>query len=162
MKNIISFLILFFGLMFFANDAFAQEEFNLGGGLVYGTEVEAVGLQVNGNYSFSEQVRGAADIAIYFPDQPDGGDYSFWTFNANVHYLFHQEDGVNVYGLGGLNYANQEVSGGGVSFSNSEVGLNLGAGAEYGVDFGSLYAELKYVLSDFDQLVLGAGVRFNL
>ncbi len=126
------------------------------------TEIEAIGVQVNGVYGFTDEIRGAADFTFFFPDQPSGGDYTFWTLNANVHYLFMSEENTNVYGLGGLNYASQEVSGGGFSTSSSEVGLNLGGGAEFGVDFGDIFVEAKYVISDFDQLVLGAGLRFGL
>lgn len=48
-------------------------------------------------------------------------------------------------------------------YSNSETGLNLGIGAEYKVSFGSVFGELTYagVGGEADQLVLGAGVRYN-
>lgn len=101
MKNLLSITVLIAGMFLFTHSAYAQEEVNLGGGIVYGTEIEAVGIQINGNYGFTEEIRGAADISIYFPDQPSDGDYSFWTFNANVHYLFHEQEGASFYGIGG-------------------------------------------------------------
>lgn len=51
----------------------------------------------------------------------------------------------------------------GSKYSSSETGLNLGIGAEYKISFGSIFGELTYagVGGDADQLVLGAGVRYN-
>jgi hypothetical protein len=44
--------------------------------------------------------------------------------------------------------------------SDSEIGLNIGIGGETRLDFGSLFGEVKYVLGNWDQLVLTAGLRF--
>jgi outer membrane protein X len=163
MKKLITYGCLILGIIFFSNsNALAQSDLNIGGGLAYGTEIEAIGVQAGAVLGFNENLRGAGDIAIYFPDSPSGVDNSFWAINANVHYLFMAEEATTVYGLGGLNYATSKTSGSGMSFSNSEAGLNLGGGAEFGVGFGAIYLEAKYVVSDFDQLVLGGGVRFAL
>lgn len=163
MKRLITLGCLVLGLTLFSNsNALAQSDFKVGGGLAYGTEIEAIGIQAGAVYGFNEMIRGAGDFVIFFPDSPTGVDNSFWTINANVHYLLIAEETSFVYALGGLNYANQETTGGGVEVSDSEVGLNLGAGAEFGIDFGSIYLEGKYVISDFDQLVLSGGVRFYL
>lgn len=150
------------GMIFFSNSiALAQSNFKAGGGLAYGTDIEAIGIQAGAVYGFDEDFRGAADIIIFFPEDQNNTDHSFWTVNANVHYLLITEDASAVYGLGGINYATQNFSNG-TSVTNSEVGLNLGGGAEFGVDFGVIYLEAKYVISDFDQLVLSGGVRFYL
>jgi hypothetical protein len=163
MKKLITFGCLILGILFFSNtNALAQSDFKVGGGLAYGLEIEAIGVQVGGVYGFTEELRGAADVSIFFPDSPSGTDNSFWEINANVHYLFLNEEGTTVYGLGGLNYATQKVSGGGFSFSNSEAGLNLGGGAEFGLDFADLYIEAKYAISNYDQLALAAGLRFDI
>lgn len=112
--------------------------------------------------AFTPEISGAADFAIYFPE-----NFDWWELNANVHYDFLAEDGMKVYGLGGLNYATMSFSVdfgefGSASGSNSEVGLNLGGGAEFDVDFANVYTELKYVLGNADQLALSAGLRFNI
>lgn len=62
-----------------------------------------------------------------------------------------------MYGLAGLNITT--VSPAFTDDSETEAGINVGIGTEYYLDFLSIYGELKYVLSDFDQLVLGAGAR---
>ncbi len=165
MKKLILTSCVLFGMMFmFNSNSYAQESSDIlvGGGLIYGTEVEAIGIQAGGKYAFTPEISGAADFAIYFPD-----NYDWWELNANVHYNFLAEDGMKVYGLGGLNYATLSVSydlgeWGSGSTSNSEVGLNLGGGAEFDVDFANVYTELKYVLGNADQLALSAGLRFSI
>jgi len=79
-----------------------------------------------------------------------------------VHYALFSQANAKVYSLTGLNYISQEISGGGSSISASETGLNLGGGAEFGLGFATLYTELKYAISDWDQLDLSAGLRFGL
>lgn len=162
MKKLFTYACLVLGILFFSNsNAMAQSNFKVGGGLAYGTEIEAIGIQAGAVYGFNENLRGAADVVIFFPDDENNVDHSFWTINANIHYLLMAEDASVFYALGGLNYATQHLSNG-VSITDSEAGLNLGGGAEFGVNFGVIYLEAKYVISDFDQLVLGGGVRFSL
>ncbi len=158
MKRTIKLALLLFGLIFAYNTSAQAQDIKAGGGLAYGSEVEAIGVQVSGVYDITEEVSGAADFIIFFPD-----GYDFWELNLNAHYGFYAEDNVRVYGLAGLNYATTKVdlipSG---SRSNSELGLNLGGGAEFGLDFANLYSELKYVLGDADQLAISAGLRFPI
>lgn len=147
-------------MFMFNSNSYAQEssDFKVGGGIIYGTEVEAIGIQAGGKYAFTPEISGAADFAIYFPD-----NYDWWELNANAHYHFFDEDNIKVYGLGGLNYATLSVDFGDFgSASNSELGLNLGGGAEFAVDFADIYTELKYVLGNADQLALSAGLRFDI
>lgn len=146
-----------------------------GGGLVYGTDIESLGLQANGYYRLpvNEQVFVGGDITYFFGDSESfpGGEesYSLLTININGQYHFYQDDGLGAYGLGGINYGMfrysaeyDQASDFNTSGSESEVGLNLGAGVEYDLDFGMIYGELKFVVSGYDQLVLGAGVRIPL
>lgn len=172
MKKLLTVGTLVIGLIFISNtNLYAQDEsgdISIGGGLGYGTEIESIGIQVGGVYRINEQFRGAADIIYYFPDEIGAGyDYNWMEFNANGHYLFLEEDDMLVYALAGLNFArvsidypDNEIYGG--SYSDTEIGLNIGAGLEYDIDFAFLYAELKYALSSADQLVLSAGLRFPI
>lgn len=137
----------------------------VGGGLIYGTEIEQLGLKIDGYYTINEQFRAGADFGYFFPEDYPGGDLTWYEFNLNGNYIFTQEESLTAYGLAGLNFTTLDISAdngdfGGFSTSTTETGLNIGAGGEYAMDFGSLFAELKYVISDADQLVLGAGVRF--
>lgn len=160
MKKLLTFGCLILGIIFFSNsNALAQEgQFKVGGGLAYGLEAEAIGVQAKGVYGFTDEIDGAVDFIIFFPDMID-----WWELNVNAHYNFLAEEGTRVYGLGGLNYTTLSFDAGGFgSFSQSEVGLNIGGGAEFDVDFASLYTEAKFVISNADQLSLAAGLRFPI
>jgi opacity protein-like surface antigen len=172
MKKLLTVGTLVIGLIFLSNtNLHAQDgsgDISIGGGLGYGTEIESIGIQGGGVYKINEQFRAAADIIYYFPDEIGGGfDYNWMEFNANGHYIFTEDDGLVAYALAGLNFArvsidypdNDFFDG---SYSETEVGLNIGAGLEYNIDFALLYAELKYALSSADQLVISAGLRFPI
>lgn len=170
MKKLLTVGLLVIGLIFLSNtNLYAQGEagdISVGGGLGYGTEIESIGIQAGGVYVINEQFRGAADLIYYFPNDDFGYDFTWFEINANGHYLFVTEEDLIAYALGGLNFATLKFdypdgfgfNGG--SVSNTEVGLNVGAGLEYNLDFAKLYAELKYALSSADQLVISAGLRF--
>ncbi len=149
----------------------AQEgAIQIGPGLVYGNQVERLGVKADGTYSINENIRAAADFTLFFPEKTDlGGGNELTTtwmaLNFNAHYIFYSQDEISAYGLGGLNIAILRASvTGGNSNSESELGLNLGAGVEYTADFGNLFGELTLagLAGDADQLVIGGGVRFPL
>jgi len=167
MKKVTCILFVAFISLAFSNIATAQ--ISVGGGLAFGTEVEELGIQAGGVYTINEDFRAGADFIYYLTgdDSDFGANFTWWEFNANGHYLFLSEEDMIVYALGGLNFAsfsydfNFEGFGGG-SVSETEIGLNVGAGIEYGLGFADLYGELKYALSSADQLVLSAGLRFPI
>lgn len=167
MKKITCILFVAFISLAFSNIASAQ--ISVGGGLAFGTEVEELGIQAGGVYTINEEFRAGADFIYYLTgdDGDFGANFTWWEFNANGHYLFLTEEDMIVYALGGLNFASFsydfDLGGfGGGSVSETEIGLNVGAGIEYGLGFADLYGELKYALSSADQLVLSAGLRFPI
>lgn len=142
------------------------EGFSLGIGGVYGEEIEEFGVQVNGYVGEAfghEWLRLGGDFTFY--DTPSGVD--FWELNGNGHFLFSDTVDARAYAIGGINYSRMRVTFSGPGFgrtraSDSEIGLNLGLGGELKLGFGDVYGEVKYVISDFDQLSVGAGVRFPI
>ena len=169
-----------------------QGDFSIGAGLVFGTGVfdgefgdelnNDLGIQVNGYYSVTPEIRIGGDFTYYFPQDfsESGQDFSYTIeaavseININGHYLFVNEADLVVYALAGINITRvsieerdiDEFFGIDESFSSSEseTGLNLGAGLEYNLDFANFYAEAKLANlgGDANQFVLGAGLRFNL
>lgn len=138
-------------------------QLKLGGALLYGTEVDGIGIQGNGLYEITPEIDIAASINIFFPDEGDTGLDSWWAVNGDVHYnVYSSEQLSKLYGLAGLNITTIKVNTPFGSADEGEIGLNLGGGAAFDVNFGSIFGEIKYVISDFDQLVIGAGVRFPL
>jgi outer membrane immunogenic protein len=146
-----------------------KAQIGLGAGLAYGTEIENLGLQLGATYLINENFRAAADIIYYFPKESVGGTitWNWFEFNANVHYIFFEDDSMNAYAIGGLNYTSwkreRELSPTEkLVTSDNEVGLNLGIGAMIDIGFANLYGEAKYVLGNADQLGIAIGLRFAL
>ena len=162
-------------------NTYAQVEkgdFKLGGGLVFGSGVgfgsldNDLGIRVDGYYAFTPVIRAGGDFTFYFPKSEGELDITVWELNFNGHYIFLDDDGLIVYALGGLNITGISIDspsftiGGqtvGGSSSDTEVGLNLGGGVEYNLDFADLFAEIKLggLGGNADQFVLGAGLRFS-
>lgn len=177
MKRVITIVCLIIGFLFAANTAtFAQiedddvdeENIDVGVGLVYGSEMETLGITADAYYGITNNFRVGGGLSYFFPNSEPGYDTNLFSIDLNGHYFFYSEDEVSIYGLTGLNIAflsyNYEGTAGPDDTSNSEVGLNIGGGVEYALDFADLFGELKFagIGGDADQLVLGAGLRFNL
>lgn len=155
MKKRILFPLLLFTI-FLSTSSYSQ--IKAGAGLVWGSEVEEIGFQLRGIYTINEAWRAGVDFIFWF----DGvEDVSIWEMNTNAHYIFSTSEKANLYALGGLNFFTLKLDTSNGSNSSTEVGLNIGAGGElFFTDKISGIAELRYVLGDADQLVIGAGVLF--
>ena len=98
----------------------------------------------------------------YFVDDP----LTFYTIDANLHYGFADFSSGFAYGIGGLQIAIAGVEGFDLRVRNnpsdSDVGLNIGAGAEFKAPFGGVPVEVKYVIGNADQLILSGGLRFTM
>lgn len=143
------------GTLLFSATSHAQV--SLGAGISYGAEIEAVGLEGRFYYDLNKkpQMRIAADLVYYFVDDP----LTFYTIDANLHYGFADFSSGFAYGIGGLQIATAGVEG---FDSDSDVGLNIGAGAEFKAPFGGIPVEVKYVIGNADQLILSGGLRFAM
>ena len=164
-RNIYS-TILGLVLLFSAHTATAQIQ--LGAGLAIADEF---GVQVGGVYGINENIRAAVDFTYYFVDDVQVGTETLSTnvfeINANGHYLFLTEESYRVYGLAGLHFGISSIEeitvfGQTIGGSESEIGLNIGSGAEYDLGFANAYSELKYTIGGLDGLLISAGLRFPL
>ena len=151
-------------------------------GIVFGSEIETMGITFGGEFFVSNKVSIAPDFIFYFPNKESrvssGSQVevktNLWELNGNVHYYFVDKASVSFYGLGGLNYSHVGVkykrtdTGSGeiesqFDVSDGEIGLNLGVGANFPVrrNF-TPFTELKYVAASTDQLVISAGIKFDI
>ena len=167
--------LLFTALFAFVAYSTAEAQFKLGAGLTYGSGVlegsgsddwqNDLGLTVDGYYSISREITAVAGFTYSLPKDEGGRTITVWELNFNGNYAFINDEEMMVYALAGLNITgiSSEFDGGGDS-SDSETGLNLGAGIEYVMSFGDLFGEAKManVGGDADQFVVGVGVRFPL
>lgn len=147
-----------------------QDEQNIGVGVVYGAEIERLGLQLSYFYFITAALAIGGDLTFFLPESVSFGGIkttaSFYTLNVVAHYMLYTSIIMRAYVLGGLNYAifrfKTKGNGFNESSSSSEIGLNIGGGIEYALAVGFLFAELKYILGDADQLVIAAGYRHRL
>ena len=136
-----------------AQDSSAQK---IGVFLGFGTEVEELGLGINGEFNVSPKVAISPSFIYWFPEDP----LSWWEFNANALYYFTQAGSADFYGLGGINLFHYNIEGGD---GQSEVGLNLGIGDNFNIGKNwEPFTELKFVIGDVDQLGLFFGAKFKL
>lgn len=145
-------LILIFGLLA-ASAVTAQSR--IGGGLVYGTEIEELGINLNGEFFLKNSLAISPEFNYFFVE----GDGSFWTLNGDGHFYLNRSSQASLYALAGLNLATRSFG----DNSNTELGVNLGLGANLELG-GSVtpFAQFKYIFSEFDQAVLSFGIRFDL
>ena len=145
---------------FFAATASAQLQF--GGGAATVANFNQFGVQAKAQYQFSETWRGAADFTYLFPEFG-----SAWELNPNVHYIFKDDGaGQQFYALAGLGVYRFSVDldfGGFGNFGNvgaTDVGLNVGAGAN--IPLGGLtgYAEAKFGIGG-SEIGIAVGVLFG-
>ncbi len=133
----------------------------IGGFLAYGSEIESLGIGVNGEFDLSQKLTLSPGFVFYFPNN----NVTWIELNGNLNYYFLRE-GVDLYGLAGLNlsilsYDNDYP--GTEDGSNSEIGINVGLGINFDVGQSfKPFAEMKYVISDADQLGIFFGLKFNL
>jgi opacity protein-like surface antigen len=162
-------LMLFAVALLFATAVSAQ--FKVGGGLTIGTksggisddgdEKLGIGINVRGDYAFDESWSIAPGFTYFFASAPSEVDITYWQLNADAHYQFSSEGDMGIYALGGLNYSYFKIDWGAGneywdgSADDSEIGLNLGVGA----NMQQFYGELKYDTA-FEQVALSAGIYF--
>lgn len=154
----------------FTFSAYSQTETKIGGFLAYGTEIENIGIGANAEFPIMENLTISPAFIYYLPKDESGIKITWFEFNANANYYFLVEDSIDAYGIAGLNYSSVKVSydnnsvfGQDLSASDGRLGLNLGGGANFNLDGNlTLFAELKYVIIDGGQLVIAAGVKFNI
>ncbi len=124
----------------------SQAQARLGGALSYGSEIDAGGLMIDGEFFLNNKLAISPDLLFYF----DGG---VWEVNGNANFIFAGNKAISVYGVAGLNLTSFD--------GGSELGLNAGLGSNFDVGGRTkLFSEIKYIIGDLDQAVLSLGLKF--
>lgn len=148
-----------------------SNDISIGGGIVYGFDIEEIGVQAVGTYALNEEMRIGTDIIYWLTPEESlfGASFSSTLFelNGNFQYLFYNKENFIIYAIGslGLHFAGVSVEIPGVaseSDSDIELGLGLGAGAEYDLGRVKLYLEPRLFLSGLEQFALSAGFKIPL
>ncbi len=178
--SIISIITLVMVLMIGLGAKAQRGDILAGGGLVYATDIDQLGICLSGVYQVTPEWEGAADFVL-FATQKGSGSHLEWkhktrVLNLNAHYVFYNEDQITAYGIGGISmlfwknkreyesytYQGEWHDGGTYKTHGSDFGVNLGAGGRYQIS-DELYgvAELKFVIIDGSYFQIGAGVQYR-
>lgn len=167
MKKVLFTLLLAAVISFSAS----AQETRVGGLLAIGTDSDFGNFGIGGiaEFLFNDKMAVSPSLIFFFPKDENDVKLSMWELNANFNYYFYQENSISLYGLAGLNIANYKIKWdydvpGDDTESDTEVGLNLGIGSNFSVSNEKIlpFAELKYEINEYDQLVILAGVKFNI
>lgn len=137
--------------------ASAQLQFGAGAATV--GNFNTFGVQARAQYDIDATWRGAADFTYLFPEFGNA-----WELNPNVHYIFKDDGaGQKFYGLAGLgifHYGIGDLFGIDIGRSVTDVGLNVGAGANLPLGNLTGYAEAKFGIGG-SEFGLAVGVLFG-
>lgn len=139
--------------------------------LIYGNEIENMGLGARFQYTIIDHVR--AEVGFNYFIKKDF--HSMWDANLNAHYLINvYQDKLYLYPIAGLCFASVTFDEtGAVKKWGDEVrdkykdtsrfGLNLGAGAQYSfTDHFAVTLEYRHtIMKDIDQGVFGIGANYK-
>ncbi len=173
MKQIKKALLTLFVIGFFclsnvnAQGSFQAGQLALNAGISYGFELEELGIRAGATYFLNEKMRVGGDITYWLLESHAGIDQTALEINGNFNYIFYDQNGLMIYGIGtlGIHYVKVSMDfgeWGSSDHSDTEVGIGLGIGAEYNLGAVSIFAEPKYMLSGFDQAKFNIGVRIYL
>lgn len=149
-------------MMLMGTAAFAQQgATSVGANVNYGlhSDYKNFGVGVKAQWEFMNNIRIEPSFNYFFKK-----DYcTMWDVNMNLHYLI-PAGSVKIYPLAGLTLLGSKVEVLGVSDSDSDFGLNLGAGVEFPLTEAiKLNLEGKYqIVKDWDRPVISAGLSFAL
>ncbi len=144
-----------------------------------------IGFFVKGGYNLSSRAAIGLTCLYTLPKNIEGSvvdvDYRHTVAsgmaNLDLNYSIFGSDFLSLYGIGGLNlhfvgyryredYIDKD-SGEEVIFktrqSDNTIGLNIGAGAVKTIGENvSMFAETKYIISNYGQLVISVGLMFSI
>ncbi|MEQ9097860.1 MAG: outer membrane beta-barrel protein [Imperialibacter sp.] len=161
------FIILsFFGALCFLQ--VKAQDVSLKGGLGYAMQSEKLGVLLGARVGLTPKIDLAGGFGLFFPDTYNNGNgtkvkSNIWMFDVDGHYNFTPGGAVKLYPLVGINFTTGKVKVNDTKTTNTEVGLNMGGGLAY--SFTSKidgFFEIKYILGNADQGMLGFGVFYKL
>lgn len=128
--------------------------------LLYGSEIESMGIGARFQYAVIDQLRGQVEIDAYFKHNHT----NWYDVSINAEYLVSlKNDVLYLYPIAGLTYSMVTYKELGVKDEENHVGLNVGAGLEYEIN-DHFAATLEYrhtIMRKVDQGVFALGVNYK-
>jgi len=140
----------------------AQAQTVVGGSLGYHDDAEALGVGAYASFAvpqLHENLSIMPSFVFYFPD-----GYDAWELNGDVAYRFpvSGDSPVIPMAFAGLNLFHTSVSAGGVSASNTDVGLNLGGAVVFPLEKIRPMAGAKFELQNVTSFIIFGGIGFPI
>ena len=158
-KPVISILTI----ILFSNTISFSQDIRLGGGLGYGSRINNIGLNFRGDIKIRKHWSITPHFNYFFDKSKGAVTFKWNALNIDGHYYIDMDNTWNIYPLFGFNFASVAEKENEITFSSSDIGLNIGLGSEYYFDRRlSGFGEAKYVLGNADQLVLAVGFLYKL
>jgi len=148
-------------------------QISLGGGLGYNEKISGPGITLKGVLNISDNIAISPSASYFFGNQVFGYNRSLFAGDINAHYYFDIiESKLKVYPVVGANFSSYKT---GDSYydiyydyntqeiSESAFGGNIGAGATWSFSEKlKVYLEPKFVVSDYSQIVINAGLLLHI
>ncbi|MBQ9556131.1 MAG: porin family protein [Muribaculaceae bacterium] len=161
MKKILTLACMLIMGMGLAHAQAEQGQTAAGINLVYGSEIESMGLGARFQYGIIDHLRGEVGFNYFFEHK----HMSWWDINLNAHYLVNLKDNMfYIYPLAGLNYTAVDYKGEyNDKGENNHLGLNLGIGLEYEINdkFGVNLEYRHTIIRKVDQGIIGLGLNYK-
>jgi opacity protein-like surface antigen len=147
-----------------AGPATAGAQVHFGGQLSFGSDQDlGLGARLLANVTSLEHWDFIGTFDWFFPDEPVGQDRTYWEVNGNLAYNFNIQSAPSIspYVGGGLNIAHlsKEFEDGRDS-SDTDLGINLLAGTQFGTKAVTPFVELRVELAGGEQFVITGGLLF--
>lgn len=159
-------LVAVFG---FASMAQEQGDIRVGAGLALGSKAglddngdEQLGIGINlaAEYLIIDALSIAPSYTFFFKNEVGGADFSLSSLNIDARYYFGTS---GVYGLAGFASVKAKGEGGGITVTDTESGLNIGAGIMLPLSDNLFFnGQAKYQTPGDGQLVFNLGVAIGL
>jgi len=148
----------------------AEAQISVGGGLGYNEKIAGPGITLKGAFDLTENIAVSPSASYFFGSSLFGFNRNLIAIDVNAHYYFDIiEEELKVYPVAGLNFSRYKTGLSDILGANTgnitanAFGVNIGAGATYKfTDRLKVYLEPKFIISNYSQIVINAGVLFNL
>lgn len=143
----------------------------IGGGLGYNEKISGPGITLKAEFNITDNIAISPGATYFFGNSLYGFNQNTLAVDVNAHYFFQIiENKLKIYPLLGANYSNYKTGASYYSYyydtyevSDSAFGVNIGAGGRWQFSEKlSVYLEPKYVVSDYQQIIVNAGILFQL
>jgi hypothetical protein len=157
MKKGIFFAVMILGIMTVSS---VKAQFSVGPGVVYGTNIETIGVDGVVHYAFPNKIGLMAGYTYFF--EKDNVNWSAIDVDATYD-LYSMGDRGSVYALAGVDFIHSKVKVLGANITGNDTGVNVGAGWRIAMGTKmSLVPEVRYTFGGGDYFRAGVRLMFGL